>query len=227
MLEYLPLPSGLDTEKLRGIEGWLSAKEAKLLYRLAKRGRGRGVILEIGSWKGRSTVCLALGSRAGAGAHIFAVDPFTGSSEHGNVFTLPEFQANISRAGVSAQVTAIPKPSSEAAKNWNTPIELLWIDGAHEEEFVRKDFSAWSPFLVEGGTIAFHDSSMPGPANVIEEKLYKGTGFHSIGFVHGITYARKGRGCPLTNRFMLFLKGVAYVLWRIKRFIRPHRKTQP
>jgi len=225
MLEHLSLPSGLALEKLQGIDGWLSAKEAKLLYRLAKRCTGKGVILEIGSWKGRSTICLALGSTAGSGTHVFAVDPFTGSSEHGEVFTLPEFQENIRRAGVTEQVTAIPKFSKDAAKDWKTPIELLWIDGAHEEEFVREDFAVWSPFLVEGGTIAFHDSSMPGPEKVIKEKLYLGTDFHAIGFVHGTTYARKGRGSPLANRFMLLLKDMAFVLWKIKRTLRPHRKT--
>src|SRR6185437_7900934 len=53
-------------ERLAGIEGWLSDEESATLYDLASRCTGRGVIVEIGSFKGRSTVSLALGTREGA-----------------------------------------------------------------------------------------------------------------------------------------------------------------
>ena len=46
-------------------EGFLTDKEGELLYQLAKSCTGRGVIVEIGSWKGRSTIWLGHGSKAG------------------------------------------------------------------------------------------------------------------------------------------------------------------
>jgi predicted O-methyltransferase YrrM len=41
------------------IDGWLTPKEGQLLYDLARRAPGRGAIVEIGSWKGKSTIWLA------------------------------------------------------------------------------------------------------------------------------------------------------------------------
>jgi hypothetical protein len=209
-----------DLSLIANIPGWLTTREANLLYALATKCTGKGVILEIGSWKGRSTVCLARGSLDGASVPVFAVDPFTGSSEHGDVYTYPEFKRNIEAAGVAKVVTAIQKPSGEAAKGWSKPIELLWIDGAHEEEFVRIDFDAWAPHLIEGGVIAFHDSTDPGPWKVIHEKLFFGKDFHSIRFVHGITWAVKGKATPIRNFVMMALCNLKYRLWTIKKTLR-------
>ena len=38
------------------IPGWLTDEEGEALYELARRCTGRGVIAEIGSWKGKSTI---------------------------------------------------------------------------------------------------------------------------------------------------------------------------
>src|SRR6185312_12113676 len=57
------------------IPGWLTDEEGEALYELARGCSGSGVIVEIGSWKGKSTVCLGLGSQAGKSVPIYAVDP--------------------------------------------------------------------------------------------------------------------------------------------------------
>ena len=218
--EYLPFHrSPFDHSILSGTEGWLSSKEADLLYRLARNCTGRGAIIEIGSWKGKSTTCLALGSRDGAGKKVNAIDPHTGSSEHGKVDTFAEFRSNIERNGMTDMVSPIVKPSATVAREWSGPVELLWIDGAHEEEFVREDLLLWEPHLIEGGVVAFHDSTMPGPWKVIEEELYRGSKFHSIGFVHGITYATKGKATPIRNRMMMLLRDLVYSLWKMKKSV--------
>lgn len=36
-------------------------------------------------------------------------------------------------------------------------LDMLWIDGAHEEEFVRADFSHYAPRVRRGGFILMHD----------------------------------------------------------------------
>ena len=43
------------------------------------------------------------------------------------------------------------------------PVDLLFIDGDHTYEGVRKDFEMYSPLVRNGGIIAFHDIC-PGPA---------------------------------------------------------------
>src|SRR5215218_9929513 len=66
-------------QTIADVEGYLTEQEGKLLYELAGGGTAPGVIVEIGSWKGKSTICLALGSKAGQGKIIYAIDPHTGS----------------------------------------------------------------------------------------------------------------------------------------------------
>src|SRR5687768_10612282 len=68
-------------KKAAEVEGWLARGEGKLLYRLSKQCTGRGVIVEIGSWKGKSTTWLGLGSCAGKGVQVHAIDPHTGSTQ--------------------------------------------------------------------------------------------------------------------------------------------------
>jgi predicted O-methyltransferase YrrM len=45
-------------------------------------------------------------------------------------------------------------------------IDLLFIDGDHRYEGVRKDFEMYSPLVRKGGIIAFHDIC-PGPPDAV------------------------------------------------------------
>lgn len=105
------------------------------------------MIVEIGSWKGKSTVWLAKGSKDGKGIKIYAIDPHKGSSEHrkwyGKVWTFEEFKENIKKARVDDVVVPIVKTSEETVRNWDKLVELLFIDGAHEYELVKQDFLLW------------------------------------------------------------------------------------
>src|SRR6266700_5914019 len=136
------------------IDGWLNPTEARLLFGLAKQCKGRGVIVEIGSWKGRSTICLARGSRAGSSAKIHAIDPHTGSPQHhetmGQVWTFDEFKQNISAAGVDDLVVPHVDFSESVAKVFHEPIELIFIDGLHEYDGVKADFESWFPKVQDG-----------------------------------------------------------------------------
>src|SRR5437870_10215952 len=86
------------------VDGWLNYGEGRLLYQLARGCSGKGAIVEIGSWKGKSTIWLGHGSHDGRRIKIHAVDPHTGSPEHlgksRRVWTFEEFQQNIKAAGV-------------------------------------------------------------------------------------------------------------------------------
>lgn len=57
------------------IEGWLADVEGALLYSLARKCNANGVIVEIGSWKGKSTIFIAKGSEAGQRVRVYAIDP--------------------------------------------------------------------------------------------------------------------------------------------------------
>ena len=78
------------------IEGWLSDAQGRALLAAAAATTGRGAIVEIGSWKGRSTVWLAEGARL-AGRRVHAIDRHTQSLEDPSANTLAEFLANIAK----------------------------------------------------------------------------------------------------------------------------------
>ena len=65
------------------IEGWLTAEEALGLYSIAKKLsiKKQPVVVEIGSWKGKSTFCIAIGLQNG---EINCIDPFNAAGEEGS-----------------------------------------------------------------------------------------------------------------------------------------------
>src|SRR5437660_846813 len=212
-----------------GIDGWLADHEGRLLYDLARRCTGRGVIVEVGSWKGRSTIWLAAGSKAGSAVPVHAIDPHTGSPEHRPggvpVGTFDEFRANIARARVDDIVVPIVKPSLDVAASFEHPVELVFIDGDHAYEAVLADFHAWFPKVVDGGVIAFHDTiGWPGPERVAEEQLYRSLQFRRVRLCGSIVYGTKTKQASIAertrNRYALTVK-------RLVQFARRARLPRP
>lgn len=167
---------------LDGVAGWLTDEEADTLYTLARRVTGDGVIVEIGSFKGRSTICLALGSRAGASVPVYAIDP-------GNVGTrrAAELRANLERAGIADLVVPVAATSNDAFASFEPErIELLFIDGSHEYAQVMLDFAQWTSRLVDGGMLVMHDTTAasPGSKKVAEDSMYRSRVYRNVRFVY-------------------------------------------
>ncbi|HJQ84974.1 MAG TPA: class I SAM-dependent methyltransferase [Candidatus Binatia bacterium] len=184
-----------DLAKVRATGGRMTAAECEALYDLAREAKD-GCIVEIGTFRGKSTVACALGARAGGGARVWAVDPFIpfvgacgGRFGPGDKVALLR---NLLLADVAEQVWMLHAPSTQAAAGWREPIALLWLDGDHTYEAVRSDLDAWAPFVVAGGTVAFHDSLDPalGPRRLIEELLARG-GWERVRVVDTLTVLRK------------------------------------
>jgi hypothetical protein len=164
------------------------------------------VIVEIGSFKGKSTIWLAAGAQEGAGVRVYAVDPHTGCpdlyEQYGSqIWTFPEFELNIERAGVGELVSPIVATSEAAAAEFSEPIELLFIDAMHDVESVRGDLAAWTPKVVEGGVVALHDTGLgQQPLIVAADTLYAARGFRDVRFVDTISYARKTSHASVYDR---------------------------
>src|SRR4249920_1799043 len=154
------------------VEGMVSDAEAAKLMVLAAGVPEDACIVEVGSYRGRSTCALAVGAD---GARVYAIEPhesFAGGL--GGAFGPPARRAffeNLLRVGVVEKVRLVNLSAEVVCKGWTLPIGLLWIDGDHSEEGVRRDFGAFEPFLRPGGVVAFHDARDPegGPAKLIEE----------------------------------------------------------
>jgi predicted O-methyltransferase YrrM len=154
------------------IEGLLkSPRQEKWLFKSARALPKDSIIVEIGSFKGRSTASLAFGCRKN-GSHVYAIDTFNGNKvDFFERAFLPVFQSNMDRCGLTDYVTPLVGFSEEVVKTWNKPIHMLFIDGSHKYEDVLADFESFYPFVVPGGKIAFHDvhPSWPGVVRVWQE----------------------------------------------------------
>jgi hypothetical protein len=155
------------------LEGMIGDLEQELLTRLASEV-GEGCVVEVGSWRGMSTIALANGARV----PVYAIEPheeFTGVL--GGQFGPDDRRAffeNLLQAGVVEKVRLVNLSSEIVAPGWELPVGLLWIDGDHRYEGVRRDFTCWEPHL--RGKVAFHDAIQEklGPFRLIEELLADG-----------------------------------------------------
>jgi len=137
------------------IPGWLTPREADHLCTLAARG---GVVVEIGTYRGRSAVALGLGARA-AGAFFLTVDMFLGDPAVAGSGPNDQVHAmrNLEDFGLT-DVVVWNDTSVAAAHHWRSgPIDLLFIDGDHSYAGVAADIAAWWPHLRPGATVCFHD----------------------------------------------------------------------
>jgi len=126
-------------------------EQPRFLFDLSFSTQGRGAVVELGSYAGRSTIALAYGQKAKSGKHIYTLD----CTLH------PDLKDNLQRAGVSEWVHIHTGRSSKVARNWNRPIELLFIDASHSYLAVRNDIGWWARYVIEGGWIVFHDYGNP------------------------------------------------------------------
>jgi predicted O-methyltransferase YrrM len=168
-------------QQILNAKGFLSMKEGLKLFELAQRASGQAPCLEIGSYCGKSSLFLAEGCRAAGGYGLFSVDHHRGSQEQqpgqeyfdGDLYdpsedrinTLPHFLRNLEQAGLLSWVIPMVGESTQVARNWtDVKLSLVFIDGGHSESDVSSDYECWSPYVVHGGYLCFHDI-YPNPDN--------------------------------------------------------------
>lgn len=130
------------------VEGWFTDKECNAMQPFAVGKR----CVEIGSYKGRSTLCLAE-----VATHVYAVDHFRadeGGQAEGEG-TLGEFRKNTSKY---PNITTCIGASLDVVKIFGDElVDLVFIDALHSFEAVKGDILAWWPKLCVGGHMFFHD----------------------------------------------------------------------
>jgi MMP 1-O-methyltransferase len=159
-----------------------SAGEAALLADLA---RGRRRVVEIGVFEGSSAVVLCDVLDPGAELHL--VDPYghhPSALREGAAATEWATRRAVARAARGSQGPSVHWHvdfSASVAERWSLPVDLVFIDGDHSEVGVVKDWDLWHPFVVEGGSVLFHDArasqsdgdGLPGPTAVVD-RLFRG-----------------------------------------------------
>ncbi len=180
-----------------GVEGYLAPNEMRFLALMAACPTAEGEILEIGSFKGKSTIILAKSATLAGDEKIHAVDPMTAPSVtdpdlRGAASSFADFQKNIAAHGVAENVEFHQTFSYELARNWKKPIRLLWIDGDHTYKGTKLDLEGFAPFLSDGAIVAIHDvlHEFEGGIRVFMENVLLSPKFGACGFCGSIAWAQ-------------------------------------
>lgn len=175
------------------LPGWLTVPEGTFLENAAKTTKKLdGVIVEIGSFCGKSAIWLSQGRST-----VYAIDPHKGNVGDGEKYppTYEMFVDNLKKANVDEYVMPLVKTSEKAAKGWKKKIKVLFIDGLHDLKNANQDFTLWSKHVVDGGIVAVHDSHKRwcGSETMALRKIVLSPKFNKIGTVDSITYGVKGK----------------------------------
>jgi len=192
------------------VDGWMIDGQGRRLYAAAARVRPNGQIVEIGSFRGRSTIVLA--SAASPDVRVIAIDPHAGNdrgpqeidgydveaaTDH-EVFT-----ANLAAAGVTDRVRHVRVFSDDAHAEVDGDIDVLYIDGAHRYAPARADIAHWGRRMPVGGTMLIHDSfSSIGVTLAILRELLLGGRFRYVGRSRSLAEYRAeqlGSGARIRN----------------------------
>jgi hypothetical protein len=157
----------------------------------------QGRNLEIGSFKGRSTVGIAHVTRALDLGTVVAVDPHTSPAStdpdlRGKTTSYEDFVANLRTAGVLDRVEIKRAYSHDLAREWKEPIRFLWIDGDHTYEGAKADVDMFKPHLADGAIVAMHDvlGTFEGALRVFVEEVLDSDDFGPAGFSGSIGWAQ-------------------------------------
>ena len=182
-----------------GVEGWLSEDQARLLYDRAAELGPDAVVVEIGSFRGRSTI--VLGSAAPAGAEVVAIDPHAGGDRGPREIApdpargetdLAAFEANLAAAGLADRVRHVRLPSAAAGGAVDGGIDLLYVDGAHRFGLARSDLVEWGGRVRPGGTMLVHDAfSSVGVTLALQTTVFAGADWRYVGRCRSLAEYRR------------------------------------
>jgi hypothetical protein len=183
------------------LRGFVSGNQAATIYdvelmRLAWLGAqvpDGGAVVELGSYRGKSTCAIGCGVRAAGrtGVTLFAVDLWLkGKGKTFDHYTTEEtwrvFNAQVTSVGLGEMVRPVMRSTRDAALKRSKPVDFLFVDANHSFGKVLEDFEMWERFVPRGGWIAFHDygSKFEGVDRVVN-KYVAPSGDWSKGEVHG------------------------------------------
>ncbi|HIG42783.1 MAG: class I SAM-dependent methyltransferase [bacterium] len=196
---------------VESIKGFLDPVEGESLFDHCLQSAVLGPILEIGSYCGKSTIYLGTACKQ-SGRTLFAVDHHRGSEEHqfGEEFHDPDlydqsaglmdsfqaFRHALRLAELEDHVVPLVAPSDVAARDWQTPLGMVFIDGGHSLEAAMTDYESWAKHILPKGILAIHDI-FPNPEDggqapfTIWKKAIDSGLFEDIGVVRTLGVLRR------------------------------------
>lgn len=164
-------PAGLALSPWHSIPGWTTREEAAALAQASYRLVDDAVVVEVGSFLGKSSVVLAGARRLRGSGKLHCVDPFDGSGDPPSVpsyqaiaaqssMSLRErFEANIRDAALENWIVLHQGIAETIAREWAMPVDMLFLDGDQSPSGARVAYEAFAPHVKAGGIVALHNSS--------------------------------------------------------------------
>lgn len=131
-----------------------SYSEEKLLQKWTKDCQ---TLVEIGVAEGASA--RALREAITSTSTLYLIDPYIPGRIPVINFTKMVAHRHVNRCQ-NATVFWLEKFSYDAIKDWENPIDFLFIDGDHSYEGCMQDWQDWSPFVAPRGIVVFHDARL-------------------------------------------------------------------
>ena len=161
----------MNLDGIEKIKGFMPPHEGKALIKWASKFSINGVIMEIGTYCGKSSIYLSVGAKKN-NQTVFTLDHHLGSEEHQineeyfdkeiydyseeRVNTLPLLIQNINHFKIQ-NIVPIISESTKASINWDTNLGVLFIDGGHSFESANDDYLCWESKIITGGVLIIHD----------------------------------------------------------------------
>ena len=155
--------TSLGSSSWKEIDGWMDFED---IYREQVQRIRSGVIVEVGSWLGRSAALMGtLIKQSHRAINFYAIDTFQGTasdphmSRYGGAHDVfREFEINMVNCGVRNYVHPIRSDSAEAAVLFaDHSIDFCFIDANHDRGACLRDVRAWLPKIKYNGVLAGHD----------------------------------------------------------------------
>ena len=184
-------------DSVNDTEGFLTDREARFLALLAATPTCDGEILEIGTYRGRSTSILSQAAQLSGSGKVVAIDPLPNIEPmavdlQGQRTARALLEQNLRRCDVADHVELHQEYSYNVAPSWDRPLRLLWIDGDHSYQGAKTDFDLFASHLSDGAIVAMHDVLHldEGPIKVFVEDVLGSEHFGPAGVCGSIGWAQ-------------------------------------
>lgn len=134
--------------------GMLSTDEVELIHKCVLGLPANPVIVNIGANVGTSAIAML---EVRPDAFVFSIDKRPCTEE----------STNLSQSGLEPRrVVRVLGDSSRIGVFWPFNVDMVFVDGAHDDDGVKADISAWRGKVKPGGIMLYHDYNHPNLPNL-------------------------------------------------------------
>ena len=178
-----------DISHAQRVPGWMDDEE--LVY-LAGEASRHALIVEVGSWMGRSTCAMAANTQG----RVIACDTWAGSPEHADMLKdkSPRWLKEQFLAHAGQYENMVPFQCESVALAYafgklGIYPDMVFLDAGHDYESVKADILAWKPLLRSSNSVMcghdYSDQYWPGVKRAVTELVPKFRTVHSIWTTEG------------------------------------------